>query len=132
VPLGRSVGKASGQPGAWNRIWADAAYDHGQAAEGARWSVSPEIASSRMGHLLDALSRAYDALGFPQATGHDEVFRQCLTGVTGTETVPGTAVFLAPDCPSRGLRVQGALRAPHAIGIRRRWTWRPLNRDRQL
>jgi hypothetical protein len=29
-----------------------------------------------MGHLLDALSRAYDALGFPQATGHDEVFRQ--------------------------------------------------------
>jgi hypothetical protein len=35
-----------------------------------------EIASSRMGHLLDALSRAYGALGFPQATGHDEVFRQ--------------------------------------------------------
>jgi len=35
-----------------------------------------EIASSRMGHLLDALSRAYDALGFPQAAGHDEVFRQ--------------------------------------------------------
>jgi hypothetical protein len=29
-----------------------------------------------MGHLWDALSRAYDALGFPQATGHDEVFRQ--------------------------------------------------------
>ncbi len=35
-----------------------------------------EIASSRAGHLLDALDRAYDALGFPQATGHDEVFRQ--------------------------------------------------------
>jgi Transposase DDE domain len=35
-----------------------------------------EIASSRAGHLLDALSRAYDALGFPQAAGHDEVFRQ--------------------------------------------------------
>jgi hypothetical protein len=35
-----------------------------------------EIASSRMGCLLDALCRAYDALGFPQATGHDEVFRQ--------------------------------------------------------
>ena len=35
-----------------------------------------EIASSRMGHLWDALSRAYDALGFPPATGHDEVFRQ--------------------------------------------------------
>jgi hypothetical protein len=29
-----------------------------------------------MGHLLDALSQAYDALGFPQATGHDEVFGQ--------------------------------------------------------
>ena len=29
-----------------------------------------------MGHLWDALSRASDALGFPQATGHDEVFRQ--------------------------------------------------------
>jgi hypothetical protein len=35
-----------------------------------------EIASPRMGHLWDALCRAYDALGFPQATGHDEVFRQ--------------------------------------------------------
>ena len=35
-----------------------------------------EIASSRMSHLWDALSRAYDALGFPQATGQDEVFRQ--------------------------------------------------------
>jgi hypothetical protein len=35
-----------------------------------------EIASSRMGHLWDALCRAYDTLGFPQATGHDEVFRQ--------------------------------------------------------
>jgi hypothetical protein len=29
-----------------------------------------------MEHLWDALSRAYDALGFPQATSHDEVFRQ--------------------------------------------------------
>jgi hypothetical protein len=35
-----------------------------------------EITSSRMGHLWDGLSRAYDALGFPHATGHDEVFRQ--------------------------------------------------------
>jgi len=35
-----------------------------------------EIASSRMAHLLDALCSAYDALGFPQATGQDEVFRQ--------------------------------------------------------
>ena len=35
-----------------------------------------EIASSRMGHLHDALCRAYDVLGFGQATGGDEVFRQ--------------------------------------------------------
>jgi hypothetical protein len=34
-----------------------------------------EIASSRMGYLLDALGRAYDALGFPRATEGDEVFR---------------------------------------------------------
>jgi DDE family transposase len=35
-----------------------------------------EITSSRMGHLLDALCRAYDVLGFGQATAGDEVFRQ--------------------------------------------------------
>ncbi len=35
-----------------------------------------EIASSRMGHLWDALCRAYDTLGFAQATDHDEAFRQ--------------------------------------------------------
>jgi len=35
-----------------------------------------QIASSRMGHLWDALCQAYDTLGFSQATGHDEVFRQ--------------------------------------------------------
>jgi hypothetical protein len=29
-----------------------------------------------MGHLRDALCRAYDALGFPRAAGGDEVFRQ--------------------------------------------------------
>jgi hypothetical protein len=33
------------------------------------------IRSSRMGHLLDALGRGYDALGFAAATGRDEVFR---------------------------------------------------------
>ena len=33
------------------------------------------ITSSRMGHLWDALVRAYDALGFPDAAGGDEVFR---------------------------------------------------------
>ena len=34
------------------------------------------ITSSRMGHLLDALERAYRVLGFEQAAGGDEVFRQ--------------------------------------------------------
>ena len=33
------------------------------------------ITASRMGCLLDALSRAYDVLGFGQASGADEVFR---------------------------------------------------------
>jgi hypothetical protein len=35
-----------------------------------------EITNTRMGHLWDALCRAYDALGFDTATGADEVFRQ--------------------------------------------------------
>jgi hypothetical protein len=35
-----------------------------------------EIAGTRMGHLWDALSRAYDALGFAEAAQGDEVFRQ--------------------------------------------------------
>jgi hypothetical protein len=35
-----------------------------------------EIASSRMGHLWDGLSSAYDLLGFGRAVGGDEVFRQ--------------------------------------------------------
>jgi hypothetical protein len=33
------------------------------------------IVSSRMGHLLDALARGYDVLGFGRATSRDEVFR---------------------------------------------------------
>ncbi len=34
-----------------------------------------EIVASRMGHLWEALCRAYDALGFDTAAGGDEVFR---------------------------------------------------------
>ncbi|HLI77315.1 MAG TPA: IS1634 family transposase, partial [Acidobacteriaceae bacterium] len=48
----------------------------GLGLEGPGPSGPLPITSSRMGHLWDALCRAYDALGFPQATGHDEVFRQ--------------------------------------------------------
>lgn len=33
------------------------------------------ITSSRMGHLHDVLSRAYDVVGFGGAAGGDEVFR---------------------------------------------------------
>jgi len=35
-----------------------------------------EIVSSRMGHLWDALCRAYDTRGFAETAGGDEVFRQ--------------------------------------------------------
>jgi hypothetical protein len=35
-----------------------------------------EIVSSRMAHLWDALCRAYDSLGFAEAVGGDELFRQ--------------------------------------------------------
>jgi hypothetical protein len=34
-----------------------------------------EVVGSRAGHLWDALCRAYDSLGFDEATGGDEVFR---------------------------------------------------------
>jgi hypothetical protein len=35
-----------------------------------------QVVSSRMGHLWDALCRAYEALGFEEAAGGDDVFRQ--------------------------------------------------------
>jgi len=34
------------------------------------------IVSSRVAHLVDALARGYDVLGFGRAAGGDEVFRQ--------------------------------------------------------
>jgi len=45
-------------------------------AAGASASGPLEIISSRMSHLWDALCRAYDSLGFDEAAGGDEVFRQ--------------------------------------------------------
>lgn len=51
--------------------------DLGLSVAAAAASGGPlEIASSRMGHLWDALSRAYDAVGLAVAAGGDEVFRQ--------------------------------------------------------
>ena len=44
-------------------------------AAAARSGAPLEITASRMGHLWDALGRAYDALGFDAAAGGDEVFR---------------------------------------------------------
>jgi hypothetical protein len=41
----------------------------------ANGGVALPITSSRMGHLLDALARGYDVLGFGAAAGGDEVFR---------------------------------------------------------
>ena len=46
-------------------------------AVGAAGSGDPlRIESSRMGHLWDGLSAAFDALGFDKSAGGDEVFRQ--------------------------------------------------------
>ena len=54
----------------------DLGMDPGETAAAAAASGGPlEIVSTRMGHLWDALCRAYDVLGFDQATGGDEVFR---------------------------------------------------------
>lgn len=47
--------------------------DFGLGAEGSGGPLA--ITSSRMGHLCDALSRAYEVLGFDVAAGGDEVFK---------------------------------------------------------
>jgi hypothetical protein len=55
----------------------DLGLDAAATAAAAAGSSGPlEIASSRMGHLWDGLSSAYDQLGFARAVGGDEVFRQ--------------------------------------------------------
>ena len=49
-------------------------------AVGAAGSGGPlRIESSRMGHLRDGLSTAFDALGFDKSAGGDEVFRQLVS-----------------------------------------------------
>ena len=71
-----------------------------------------KIASSRMGHLWDALSSAYDTLGFPQATGHDEVFRQLVlariiepTSKQDSLRVPEETGVAAPSYPTLNRRL---------------------------
>jgi hypothetical protein len=70
------------------------------------------IASSRMGHLRDALCCAYDALGFPQATGDDEVFRQLVlariiepASKQDSLRVPEEARAAAPSYPTLNRRL---------------------------
>jgi hypothetical protein len=48
-------------------------FDFGVGAEASGGPL--EVLSSRMGHLWDALSRAYEVLGFAVAAGGDEVFK---------------------------------------------------------
>jgi hypothetical protein len=55
----------------------DLGLDPAATAAVAAGSSGPlEITSSRMGHLWDGLSSAYDTLGFGRAASGDEVFRQ--------------------------------------------------------
>ena len=63
---------------AWQRLTqGQTELDLGLSVAEAAASGGPlEIASSRMGHLWEALCRAYDALGFDAAATGDEVFRQ--------------------------------------------------------
>ena len=67
---GRGVEGGRGRSGSWqaraNSTWV--------WTPGARSGPLP-IVGSKAGHLWDALCRAYDSLGFDEATGGDEVFR---------------------------------------------------------
>jgi hypothetical protein len=88
------------------------------------------ITSSRMGHLWDALSHAYDELGFSRAAGGDEVFRQLVlariiepAGVCGV-VLPGRLAAAgqrswrsAGDLCVAGYREEGS---PGVAG----WAWR--------
>src|SRR3954453_7422190 len=77
------------------------------AADAIASSGPLEIASSRAAHLWDALSRAYDALGFANASGADEVFRQLVlariiepTSKLDALRVLGEAGVVAPSYPT--------------------------------
>ena len=69
------AGLAALKAAAWQRIaGGQGELDLGLDVEGTGSAPLP-ITSSRMGHLWDALCRAYDALGFTTAAGGDVVFR---------------------------------------------------------
>ncbi len=69
------------------------------------------IVSSRMGHLVDALNRAYDTLGFDTTAAGDEVFRQLVL-----------ARIIEPTSKQDSLRVldEAGLAAPSYATLKRR------------
>ncbi len=81
----------------------------GTAADGTPGPLP--IVSSRMGHLVDALDRAYDTLGFDTATGGDEVFRQLVL-----------ARIIEPTSKQDSLRVleEAGVQAPSYATVKRR------------
>jgi hypothetical protein len=54
----------------------DVGLECAEAGTGRAGGPLPPIRSSRMAHLWDALTHAYQVLGFERAAGGDEVFRQ--------------------------------------------------------
>jgi hypothetical protein len=72
------------------------------------------ITSSRMGHLLDALARSYDVLGFAGATGQDEVLRALVLVriIEPTSKLDGLCVL-----EEAGM---GWVRGAGRVGVRRR------------
>jgi hypothetical protein len=80
-----------------------------------------EIASSRMSHLWNALCRAYDALGFPQATGSDEVFRQLVLAriIEPTSKQDSLRVLEEAGAPAPSCGKQDRLREVPRSGIAR-------------
>lgn len=56
-----------------------------------------EITGSRMGHLWDALCRGYEALGFDEAAGRDEVFRQLVLARIMIGLTPALAGMVEGD-----------------------------------
>jgi len=71
------------------------------------------ITSSRAGHLLDALIRGYQALGFHMATGHDDVFQALVVArvVEPTSKLDSLRVLEEAGAPAPSYRtVQRRLR----------------------
>ena len=80
--------------------------DLGAGATGPASEPLP-ITSSRTAHLWDALCRAYDVLGFDQAAGGDEVFRQLvLARIIEPTSKADSLRVLDRDRRGRGRRIR--------------------------